>query len=215
MYQQFRGSARTGVLQLRSGGRHFVAYAAEDEFFSPEDAERKERWLVSDLTMKPKGRETVVLMHPPPTVELLDLLSDYDVSLVLHGHTHISNVFTYRGIVVASVTPTSFGGIDTNPRGYRMVRFTETGFGMELKALGRGESSRRTVDVGFKDRLLRVPSWSGSWNCPDICTAPSRLPEEQTCCLPFRTSTGAATPECTAYRRTPASDVGTPGPMRQ
>ncbi len=132
------------------GDRHFVAYAAEDEFFSPEDAERKERWLVSDLTMKPKGLETVILMHPPPTVELLDLLADYDVSLVLHGHTHISNVFTYRGITVASVTPTSFGGIDTNPRGYRMVRFTETGFGMELKALGRGESSAGQSTSGSK-----------------------------------------------------------------
>ena len=52
------------------GGRHFVAYAAEDEFFSPEDAERKERWLVSDLTMKPKpestegGRRVSILKWP-------------------------------------------------------------------------------------------------------------------------------------------------------
>ncbi len=123
------------------GGRHFVAYAAEDEFIAPDDRDRKDRWLRADLAMKPKGQETVLLMHPPPTVELLELLTDHDVSLVLHGHTHISNVFTYRGITVASVTPTSFGGIDTNPRGYRMARFTEDGFELELKALGRGKSA--------------------------------------------------------------------------
>ncbi len=125
-------------------GRHFIAYATEDEFFSDEDIQRKEHWLVSDLSKKSEDQETVLLVHAPPSVKLLDLLAEFDVSLVLHGHTHINNIFTYRGITVASVTPTCFGGIDTNPRGYSEVRFSENDFKLKFRSLGYNKKSFET-----------------------------------------------------------------------
>ena len=123
------------------GGRHFIVYATEDEYFSDEDIQRKDRWLISDLSKKSKTQETVLLIHAPPSVKLLDLLAKFDVSLVLHGHTHINNIFTYKGITVSSVTPTCFGGIDTNPRGYSEVRFSERNFKLKFRSLGFNKKS--------------------------------------------------------------------------
>ena len=143
------------------GGRHFVVYAAEDEYFSPGDVKRKERWLLQDLSMNRGNRETVVLMHPSPSVELLEQLADHKVSLVLHGHTHISKVFEYSGITVASLPPLCFGGIDTTPRAYRIVRFANEGFELELRPLGGYKPSQRRllhIRTGPSDGARR-PRW--------------------------------------------------------
>ena len=118
------------------GGRHFVAYANEDHYFSAYDLIYKERWLKLDLSLQPEGRETVLMMHAPPSRRLLDCLQDYNVTLVLHGHTHSSKVFTYGRTTVASLTPLRFGGLDTSSRGYRTVRFKPAGFDFELAPLG-------------------------------------------------------------------------------
>ena len=127
------------------GGRHFVVFANEDYFFSAYDLIRKERWLVQDLALQPEGRETVLMIHAPPSKQLLDHLQSYNVTLVLHGHTHSSKVFTYGRTTVASLTPLGFGGLDTNPRGYRAVQFKREGFDFELVPMGRG---RRALPPG-------------------------------------------------------------------
>ena len=119
------------------GGRHFVTYANEDYLFSRYDLIYKERWLKQDLALQPEGRETVLMMHAPPSRQLLDRLQSYNVTLVLHGHTHSSKVFTYGRTTVSSLTPLRFGGADTNPRGYRAVRFKHGGFDFNMVPMGR------------------------------------------------------------------------------
>ena len=114
------------------GGRHFVAFSKEDSYFTQADMARKDRWLIEDLSAQPNGRETVLFMHTPPAIEFLDLLGQYNVKLVLFGHTHCSKAFYYNGMAVGGPTPLCFGGYDGNSRGYRLVRFTEDGFEFDL-----------------------------------------------------------------------------------
>ena len=113
------------------GNRHLVVFSKEDSYFTPEDSQRKDRWLHHDLAVQPDARETVVFMHTPPSTEFLDQLGPYNVTLVLYGHTHCSKVFTYGSITAAAPTPMCFGGYDTGPRGYMLVKFTEAGFELE------------------------------------------------------------------------------------
>ena len=117
------------------GGCHFVFYPNEQSFFSPEDQARKEVWFWTDLELQPADREIVVVVHTHPPVSFLEALSRYNVRLVLHGHWHSSKVFSYGEMVVAATPPFCFGGIDTSPRGYRVVRFGEEGAEVELCAL--------------------------------------------------------------------------------
>ena len=114
------------------GSRHFVVFSKEDSYFTLDDVERKERWLLNDLKHQPDRRETTLFMHTPPSTEFLDQLSRYNVTLMLYGHTHCGKVFTHGGITAAAPTPLCFGGYDTGPRGYVSVRFTEGGFEFEV-----------------------------------------------------------------------------------
>jgi len=127
------------------GGRHFVAYAKEDYFFSRYDLIRKERWFWQDLAAQPEGREIVLMMHTPPSKRFLDQLQAYNVALVLHGHTHASKVFTYGRTMVAGLTPLTFGGYDSNPRGFRTVEFGRQGFQFDLVPLGRDRRGSKRV----------------------------------------------------------------------
>ena len=113
------------------GGKHIMLYPTEDHFFSPEDRERKARWLSADLDAQPPGREIVVVLHTPPTAAFLDRLGSRNVRLVLYGHWHSSKVFGYGDMVVAATPPFCFGGIDTMPRGFRTVKF-DAGNAMEM-----------------------------------------------------------------------------------
>ena len=115
--------------------RHVVLYPNEENFFSPQDRKRKEDWLWTDLAQQPRDREVVVFLHKPPSIPFLTALSRYPVKLVLHGHWHSSKVFTRDGIVVAATPPLCFGGIDTRPRGYRMVEFREEDLQVQLNPL--------------------------------------------------------------------------------
>ena len=117
------------------GGCHFVFYPNEQSFFSPADQERKEVWFWADLALQSADREIVVVVHTPPPVLFLEALSRYNVRLVLHGHWHSSKVFSYKEMVVAATPSFCFGGIDTSPRGYRVVRFGEEGAEVKLCAL--------------------------------------------------------------------------------
>lgn len=135
------------------GTRHFILYPAEDHFFSEEDRQRKERWVWQDITQQPKNREIIVVLHTPPSIDFLEQLSRYNVSLLLYGHWHSSKVFTYKNIIVAATQSLCFGGIDTTPRGYRQVTFSPDGIKMELKALSESNFSPSTFDSPSEIRL--------------------------------------------------------------
>ena len=141
------------------GGRHFVFYPNEQSFFSPADQERKETWFWADLELQPVGQEIVVVVHTPPPISFLEALSQYNVRLVLHGHLHSNKVFSYKEMVVAATPPFCFGGIDTSPRGYRVVRFGEEGAEVEIRALkptGVSLPSGDTpVEIAFDEMGLR------------------------------------------------------------
>ncbi|MDE2999524.1 MAG: PQQ-binding-like beta-propeller repeat protein [Gemmatimonadota bacterium] len=117
------------------GRWHFVLYPNEDNFYPARDRKRKEDWLWADLSQQPRDRKIVVFLHKPPSIPFLNALSRYRVELVMHGHWHSSKVFTRDGIVVAAVPPLCFGGLDTRPRGYRLVEFREKDFEFRLRPL--------------------------------------------------------------------------------
>lgn len=144
------------------GGRHFVFYPNEQSFFSPEDQERKEVWFWRDLELQPADREIVVVIHTPPPVSFLEALSRYNVSLVLHGHWHSSKVFSYKEMVVAATPPFCFGGIDTSPRGYRVLRFGEERAGVAfhvLKPTGVSSPSEDTQEEIAFDEMELCLRW--------------------------------------------------------
>ncbi len=118
------------------GDWHFTLYPNEHYAFSLYDQIRKERWLAADLARQPQGRPIVIGTHMPPNREWLDQLATYDVRLVLHGHTHSSKVFRYRDILVASTPALGWGGLETNPRGYRALRFDGDRLEVELRSVG-------------------------------------------------------------------------------
>ena len=130
--QNYQGVLGPVYYSFDWGGRHFVAFSKEDSYFTQADIARKDRWLIEDLSAQANGRETVLYMHTPPAVEFLDLLSRYNVRMVLFGHTHCAKAFEYKGMAVGGPTPLCFGGYDGNSRGYRLVRFTEDGFEFDL-----------------------------------------------------------------------------------
>ena len=144
-YEQVLGPA---YYSFDRGGRHFVLYPNEENFFSPADGKRKEDWLWADLALQPADREVVVFLHKPPSVAFLTALGRYPVRLVLHGHWHSSKVFVHGRIVVAATPALCFGGIDTRPRGYRLVKFREEGLQSELKPLRRAGGASRPGDEG-------------------------------------------------------------------
>ncbi len=122
------------------GRWHFVLYPNEENFFSPQDRKRKEEWLRADLAQQPRDREIVVFLHKPPSIPFLNSLRRYRVKLAMHGHWHSSKVFTRDGVIVATAPPLCFGGLDTRPRGYRIVEFREEDFAFRLRPLTRTAS---------------------------------------------------------------------------
>ncbi len=147
------------------GGRHFVFYPNEQSFFSTLDLERKEGWFWADLALQPGDREIVVVVHTPPADSFLCALSRYNVQILLHGHWHSSKVFSYGDMVVAATPPICFGGIDTSPRGYRLVRFEENGSSMEAGVLQSADASRASQErtpqkIGFDGVALHL-RWEG------------------------------------------------------
>lgn len=120
------------------GGYHFALYADVDAFFSPADQQRKAAWLRADLARQPPGRESVVVVHMPPAISFVEQLSRSGVVVLLYGHWHSSRTFSHSGVAVAATPPLCFGGIDTEPRGHRLLQFSESGVeSVELRALQR------------------------------------------------------------------------------
>ncbi|MDD9987818.1 MAG: PQQ-binding-like beta-propeller repeat protein [Spirochaetaceae bacterium] len=130
------------------GGCHFVMVSNESFLFSAYDWIRVQRWLDSDLALQPLGRPIVIGTHMPPTREWLDHVTRHHVVLVLHGHTHASKAFRYRGALILSTPSLSFGDNAAGPRGYRLIdceggRFTSEL--LPLRTLMRRRSSPAAV----------------------------------------------------------------------
>lgn len=157
-YEAFLGPT---YYSLDWGGRHFAFFPNEDAYYPPADLERKAQWLRADLALQPPDREIVVIVHTPPPESFLRELSRYKVRLVLHGHWHSSKVHKRGDMVVAAAPPVCFGGIDTSPRGYRAVRFSDRGAALSLSVLqaaNAASTSRETSprDIGFDGGSFRL-----------------------------------------------------------
>ena len=139
------------------GGRHFVLYADVDRLFAPADQERKAAWLWADLALQPAGREIVVVVHMPPSMGFVEQLRRFNVVAVLYGHWHSSKVFSGAGIPVAATQSLCFGGIDTEPRGYRLLEFSERGIEVGYRALqGPVLQAAEPATVSLGDRELTL-----------------------------------------------------------
>lgn len=108
------------------GGWHIVLFPNEDGYFAPDEAACKNAWLHADLTAH-QTRPTVLVTHLPPPREILDRLEPYHIPLVLYGHWHSGKAFRHGSTWVIATPPLSFGGIDTSPRGYRLVEAAGSG----------------------------------------------------------------------------------------
>ena len=105
-------------------GRHIAVWPNEEHFFSEAERERKKRWLDADLAPHAHKGNTILVIHTPPSgTEFIDQMHSLGVSLILHGHWHSSKAFTHTGVTVVATPPLCFGGIDTSPRGYRVVEW--------------------------------------------------------------------------------------------
>lgn len=105
------------------GGCHVVMYMDFDRCLSPPDQVRKATWLAADLSRQPAGRQIIVVLHGPPTPDLLQQLSRFEVSTVLYGHRHSTKVVQQNGMDVICTPAFCFGGTDTTPAGYRLLDF--------------------------------------------------------------------------------------------
>ena len=153
-YEQILGPA---YFSFDWGGRHFVFWASEEHFFSEEDQKRKAAWLWADLEMQPVGQEIVVVMHTPPNADFLEQLSRFEVGAVLYGHWHSSKAFTHGEIAIVAAPPLCFGGIDTEPRGYRLVEFGERGMGFALRAVQIANVEfERPREISLGERILSL-----------------------------------------------------------
>jgi len=139
------------------GSRHFVCYPTEEYFFSERDQERKATWLLRDLEMQPGEREIVVVTHTPPTASFLRKLENFRVQMVLYGHWHSSRAFSWNGIDVLATPPLCFGGIDTEPRGFRLVDFGDRGMRSQLRGLQIADLRPETVsEVALGGKRLEL-----------------------------------------------------------
>jgi outer membrane protein assembly factor BamB len=88
---------------------------------------RYAEWLKKDMALQPKKKGVLVFQHYQPDKGLLELLSGYPVQAFFYGHWHSNKVFFYKNILVATSAPMRFGGIDCNPRGFRLVTVEKDG----------------------------------------------------------------------------------------
>jgi len=137
------------------GGRHIVLWPNEEGFFAPEERERKRRWLEADLALHAHRRTTILVTHQPPPAAFVDDMDSLGVDLILHGHWHSVKVHSRGGVTVAATPPLCFGGIDTSPRGYRLVEWGEPArpISTRLAALGSDRLTPRIPEVVGDFRL--------------------------------------------------------------
>ena len=129
------------------GGRHIALWPNEDYFFSVADRERKRRWLDADLALHADRGNAILVIHTPPPADFIDAMKALGVCLILHGHWHSLKTFRRDQVTVAATGPLCFGGIDTTPRGYRIVEWTRSATApTRAVALGAGRLQPATPE---------------------------------------------------------------------
>lgn len=98
------------------GSYHFVAVNCLPGF----EVERP--WLEQDLAAVRGKKHLVVFYHYDPTRELMDFLAERGGSLLAHGHWHSTKVGHYRDVLYVSTSSFRWGGIDSSPVNFRIVR---------------------------------------------------------------------------------------------
>ncbi len=147
------------------GRKHFVVLNCLDP-------PRYMGWLKKDLALQPKKKGVLVFQHYQPDKGLLELLSGYPVQGFFYGHWHSNKVFYYKNILVATTTPMRFGGIDCNPRGFRLVTVEKDGSIRAEFRWGGGKAKFGKIPVAPKDGFKLV--WSRNaggetgMSCPRI-----------------------------------------------
>jgi outer membrane protein assembly factor BamB/predicted phosphodiesterase len=118
------------------GGRHYVLLN------SIEDMPRQMAWLKNDLAMLPAKTELLIFQHFPPTSAQMALYQQYNTRAIFSGHTHANRVMQVGKILYVTTPPLLGGGLDLNPRSYRLVTFTDGQITLDSLAIGYG--SQRT-----------------------------------------------------------------------
>ena len=145
------------------GGKHFVLYADEDLMFSDEDRQRKEAWLNRDLSMQPPGRDIYVFVHCPPTTEFLESLARHNVVMVMYGHYHASKLQRVGDIDVVGTPPATFAGMDTSPRGYRIVQCYTDGHRIDFHPLTLYDVAGMSRSAAPVLRANGLGTWQVRW----------------------------------------------------
>jgi outer membrane protein assembly factor BamB len=94
--------------------------------------------------LQPDDREIVIAVHGPPPPAFLDRLRQFTVGLILFGHWHSNKVYADGEVVLSAAPSFCFGGIDTSPRGYRLVKFGDDGQEVAFRASQKTISSPET-----------------------------------------------------------------------
>ncbi len=130
------------------GGWHFVMYPNEENCFSSADRRHLRQWLELDLSQQASDRPIIMTTHSDEIAAIEDLVSRYNVVLVLFGHWHSSKVIRRGGRIEACTPPPAWGGNDTSPRGYRVVEVDRDTVQLELKVLTPAQSPQPLTDFG-------------------------------------------------------------------
>ena len=155
-----------------------------DEMINAEQLE----WVRGYTRYIPKGSRVFVAMHAPAFVykgkrvlkgseELMDILSDYQVS-ILSGHTHINSNLQLRPNVREHMVA-SIGGtwllwdnkycMDGTPMGYQVFKSTPAAISWQFKSLGRPECYQMKVfpfgafPGHTQEVCVKVWNWDEGW----------------------------------------------------
>lgn len=140
------------------GGRHYVVLENYRGLAEPDQL----AWLRQDLEINAVGREVVVITHVPwnvpqtapgaRTSPYLAPLGDYDVRLLLAGHTHSNDVTPgLVGHAIQAVTTSAAYSLDQTPRGFRLVEFGAHGVALPFAEFDAHRRATLVAPVGPVD----------------------------------------------------------------
>ena len=144
-YEQIMGPA---WYSFDWGGWHFVMYPNQEECFSSTDRRHLRQWLEQDLSQQASDRPIIMTTHSDEIATVGDLVSRYNVVLILFGHWHSSKVIRRDGRIEACTPPPTWGGTDASPRGFRVVEVDRDTVRLELKVLSPAQSQKPRTNFG-------------------------------------------------------------------
>lgn len=98
------------------GPKHFIIFNC----LMPSKAQWA--WLRQDLAdQRSSGKDVLVFLHFTPSAKLITLLQQFNAQAVFSGHWHSSRVVPCGNILSVNTPPPRFAGIDTSPRGFRLI----------------------------------------------------------------------------------------------